>query len=147
MTRAESHPHHPHLPYREWGGGGAGENALVNDNNINPVRRDCQAGKLVRWAKANVRAFLYRLRCGGTALAERSGFTLQLRSQEFGPSGLLQRRYRLFGGHVVVVSRQRAVRHPHASIDMWESRPPTERHRNGVRRERERVTTYRGLTQ
>jgi hypothetical protein len=29
MTRAEPHPHYLHLPYREWGSGGAGEKWLT----------------------------------------------------------------------------------------------------------------------
>lgn len=86
MTRAELHPHHPHLPYREWGGGGAGDMARRTEDMLGRCWLDRQSVQAI----ARARAPMYRTDDNRAALAEWLGTGLPSRSQEFDPPRPLQ---------------------------------------------------------
>lgn len=92
MTRAKPHPHHPHLPYRVWGGGGAGEVARMTDDDLTPWWGSPRGRGLAIWTVASVHAPMYRTCRRRAALAEWLGTGLPSRSQEFDPPRPLQRR-------------------------------------------------------
>lgn len=146
MTRTETRPHYPHLPYRECGGAGAGEMARMTDNDINPGWGLRTVGWPICWTIARIHAAMYRTCRCRAALAEWLGTGLPSRSQEFDPPRPLQRRHPLIGGHVRGVSLRCIGRGASAPTDEWQNSSPTERHSNGDRHVLERVTTYPELT-
>lgn len=152
MTRAEPHPHHPHLPYREWGGG-AGELARMADHDMIVRWGFREAGWSVRWAIARVHVAMYRTCCRRAALAEWLGTGLPSRSQEFDPPRPLHRRvpdrHHDLDGDVSSdrgMGQGRGAVGACLSIGKGRIGSFVSQHGNGVRHVPQGVVTYPGLT-
>lgn len=153
MPHAEPHPHHPHLPYREWVGGGAGEITRKNDICLAQRWGFRRARRFVRWTIARVYEPKHRI-CGRrVTLAELLNTGLLSRSRKFDPPRPLHQR--VHGRHYDLdkgVSSERGTGHGGGAVGVY--RPIgiglfctlVGLQGNGVKHVRHGVPTYLGLT-
>ena len=153
MARAETRPHHPHLPYGECGGAGAVEMAGKTENDMVARYGLSRQGELARRTAPRIHAPMHRGCHWRTALVEWLGNGLPSRSQEFDPLTSLHfhvhdRHHDLDGD----VSSDRGAGQGDgafgACLSIGERRicPLIGQHGNGVRHVPQGVVTYPELT-
>lgn len=153
MTRVETPPHYPHLPY--WECGGAGAVGSVGEK-VNFMRARCGwrwNGELARRIVASMRDPTNRRWCLRAAVTEWSSAGLLFRAEEFHPlrplyQQVYDRHYELDNG----ISSDRGTGHEGDADDVYQPIgvglfcSSTGRERNGVKNVLHMVPTYLGLT-
>lgn len=144
MTRAEPHPHHPHLPYREWGGGGEGDMARMIDNYVNPRWGFRGEIGVARSTIEYARTAMYNRYFRREAWTDWLGTDFPFGAQEFDTVRQVKRCHPLIRGDARGVFL--LVVGSGAFAPKWYISPPLGRHPNAFRSVLNQTKTYPELT-